>query len=138
MYDKSKMNGTAFQTRSQAADNFKTRYGSQYTNRFSKEPSSRPSYIPQSTSVGGRNYTIIYDIGHGGYGYYGPGGVWMMYDVMSDALMMNALMSHHGYYYGDAPPVHHSSWMALVWVLIMILALVLVVFVVAVFTRGLN
>ena len=28
-------------------------------------------------------------------------GTWMMFDAMSDAIVMNSLMSKHGYYHGD-------------------------------------
>lgn len=102
LYDKAKVNGTAFTSRNDAVSSFRGKYGSQYTNKFASEPSARPDYIPGSTSVGGRNYTIIYNHGYGGYGYYGPSGAWMMYDVMADAVMLDLLMSHRGYYYG--PP----------------------------------
>jgi len=107
MYDKAKMNGTAFQSREQATSNFKQKYGSQYPNKFSSEPKSRPSYIPQTTNVGGRNYTVIYNQGMGGYGHYGLGGRWMMYDMMMDMAMVDMMMGNHGYYYGAPPSGGH-------------------------------
>jgi hypothetical protein len=40
----------------------------------------------------------------GGYGYYNPSlGRWVLYSVMSDALMTNLLMRNNGYYYGSPP-----------------------------------
>jgi len=48
-------------------------------------------------------YNITYNQRCGGYGYYGPGGAWIMYDVMRDAVMVDMLMSHNNYYVGAAP-----------------------------------
>ena len=79
----------------------------------------------------------------GGYGYWsggGPGiGTWMMYDMMSDAVMMNAMMSNRGYHVGPAPVVHaghgyNSGWGAfwsglfgLITLIIVIIAIIVVV-----------
>lgn len=127
MYDRAKMNGTAFQSREQATSNFKQKYGSQYTNKFSSEPKSRPNYIPQTTNVGGRNYTVIYNQGMGGYGYCGLGGRWMMYDMMMDMAMVDMMMGNHGYYYGAPPSGSHMFilwWILGIIVFVVILAVI--------------
>ena len=131
LYQKAQANGTAFRDRTSAVNNFKTRYGSQYTSRFATEPSVRPSYIPQTYTYGGRHYTIIYNHSYGGYGYYDPSGAWMMYDMMADTVMMNQMMSMNGYYYGGYGSPYYrphyyysgpSTWFwALFWVLLIIL-----------------
>ncbi len=111
LYNQARTQGTAFSNRDSAASDFKSRYGSQYTSRFSREPSARPTYIPQSTMVGGRSVTVIYNGGFGGYGYYHPlTHAWIMYDMMADAAMMNMMMSNRGYYYGAPPPVVYTSY----------------------------
>jgi hypothetical protein len=98
---KAKQNGTSFNTAADAKADFQKKYAKQYSSSFSSEPKTRPSYIPSSYSSNGRNYTVVYDRGHGGYGYYDALGTWMLYDAMSDAIMMNSLMSNRGYYYGQ-------------------------------------
>jgi len=98
---------------------FQQKYAPKYTSTFSSEPTTRPSYIPQTTVVGGTTYNIYYDQSHGGYGYWN-GGAWTAYSVVRDAVMLDALMHQHNYYYGPsysygygAPSypvyVHHTS-----------------------------
>ena len=103
------MRGTTFSDRSSAVSNFKTQYGSQYTNRFSSEPATRPSWVPNSYTVGGRNVTVIYNRSYGGYGYYGPTGAWMMYDIFADTVMLDAMMRQRSYYYGAPPPAYYGG-----------------------------
>jgi hypothetical protein len=50
----------------------------------------------------------------GGYGYYGPGGGWMAYNVMRDVTMMSLLMNNHGYGYGPYDSRPHSSWFGII------------------------
>lgn len=129
------MNGTAFTSRDQAVSNFQSKYGNQYSNHFTSQPATRPSWVPQSTSVGGHTYNITYNSGYGGYGYYGPGGSWVMYDLMRDAVMLDMMMSHQGYYYGAQPMapmahqpvavVHHTSfWTVIGWIFVILLIIV--------------
>lgn len=107
LYQKAQQQGTAFKSRSEAQTAFKQKHSEQYTSKFAAEPKTRPAHIPQSTTVNNKTYNINYDQSRGGYGYWnggGPGlGTWIMYDMFSDAIMMNAMMSNHGYYYGAAP-----------------------------------
>jgi hypothetical protein len=104
LYDSAKRNGTLFSSRTEAAQSFRGRYAKDYGSSFASEPSARPSYIPGSTLVGGRNVNIVYNQGLGGYGYIHPLlGTWMLYDALSDAAMLDYAMSNRGYYWGGAP-----------------------------------
>lgn len=91
--------GNVTMTKDQAVNDFKTKHASTYTSSYKTEPTSRPSHIPQSTSVGGKTVNITYNSSNGGYGYMHPlTGAWMAYDVMSDMAMMSMLMhNNHGY-----------------------------------------
>ena len=83
-----------------AAADFRTRNAGKFPSKYASRPATRPSHVPQSTSVGGNTYNISYNAGRGGYGYMGVGGTWMMYNAMADAVMMGTLMSRGGYVYG--------------------------------------
>ena len=112
VYSKAKQSGLAFTSKTAAIDHFKTQNASKYTTKFTSEPKAKPSYIPTSTTVGGKTVNVTYNQTNGGYGYIHPvTGAWMMYDVMSDMVMMNMLMSNHGYYIGTTPvqTVHQGS-----------------------------
>ncbi len=130
--DRARSQGTSYTNRADAVSSFKTRYGSQYTSHYASEPSARPSYIPQSYTVSGRSYTVIYNRGYGGYGYYGPTGAWMFYDAMADAAMCNMLMRQQGYYYGGGygygygPPMH-SYFGDIIGILFIVLFIVIIV-----------
>lgn len=140
VYDKAAKNGTLFKSKSAAVSDFKSKYASKYSNKFTSQPTTRPEYIPQTYRSGGHTYNITYNQGHGGYGYWsggGPGlGTWMMYDMMSDAIMMNAMMNHQGYYVQspvvDAPVVVESSghfFTTLVGIFVLILIFIVIVIV---------
>lgn len=95
---------SSFTNKQVATDAFKAKVanqtgnGGQYTSHFDKEPSSRPNYIPTTTSVGGTNVNVVYNSGYGGYGYYHPSlGTWIAYDMIRDAAMLSMMASHHGY-----------------------------------------
>lgn len=116
-YQAAVKSGKTFQTRDAAVADFKTKEAPKYSSRYATEPSTRPSHIPSSYKDStGATRTIVYNQGGGGYGYYsggGPGlGTFMLYDMMSDTMMMNAMMSKQNYYVG-APPqptvVHHTN-----------------------------
>ena len=78
---------------------FEQKYAQTYTSTFTTQPGTRPSYIPQTTVINNNSYPVYYDSGYGGYGSM-VGGHWMAYNVMRDAIMLNALMGQHNYYYG--------------------------------------
>ncbi len=109
-YERSRAAGTTFQNRSQAESAFRQRNAGQFPSRYSSQPSTRPSHIPQSTRVDGRNVNVTYNAGLGGYGYLHPAlGTWILYDAMTDAAMMSILMSRGGYYYGGAPGTYSGG-----------------------------
>lgn len=101
IYEKAVKNGTVFKTKDEAISSFKTTHGAKYTSTFPKEPVTRPTYIPQTTTVGGRSYNVTYNQDRGGYGYMNSLGTWMMFDAMTDAVVMSSLMNNHGYYHGS-------------------------------------
>jgi|GEM_PF-3162349 len=131
LYDSARRNGTLFSSREEAAQSFRSRYAGDYGSRFASEPSTRPSYIPNSATVGGRSVNIVYSPVLGGYGYIHPIlGTWMLYDALSDAAMMNYAMSSRGYYWG-APPVYASHGPSFMDFALGVLAVMIIVAVVA-------
>lgn len=128
-YKAAKTSGKAFTDQKSASSDFKNKYASKYTNKFDKEPATRPSYIPQSTNVGGQNVNITYNSTHGGYGYMHPTlGTWIMYDMMSDAVMMSSMMRHEGYYVGAPPAVYgYPSGASIFFTTLIIIVAVVVV-----------
>ena len=104
LYDSAKRNGSLFSSKTEASQAFKSRYAKDYTSTFASEPSVRPSYIPGSAYVGGRNVNIMYNPGLGGYGYIHPSlGTWMLFDALANTAMLDHAMSSRGYYWGGAP-----------------------------------
>jgi len=101
--------GARFSSRNEAVQDFQQKYAASYPSSFSREPSFRPSYVPQTTIVGGNTYHIYYDWSQGGYGYW-SGPTWMAYNVMRDALMLDTLMSQNNYTYGYGayPPTDYN------------------------------
>jgi hypothetical protein len=101
--------GAQFSSRNEAVQNFQQKYATSYPSSFSREPSVRPSYVPQTTIVGGNTYHIYYDWSQGGYGYW-SGSTWMAYNVLRDTLMLDTLMSQNNYTYGYGayPPVDYN------------------------------
>jgi hypothetical protein len=94
LFNKTKEAGTT-KPRAEQIQEFKAKNASKYTSEYKQEPKSRPEHIPQTYTSGGNSYNIVYNPGRG-YGYWtgGPGlGTFMLYDAMSDAIMLNALMS---------------------------------------------
>jgi len=93
---------TTFKTKSSAKADFKKKSASKYTSTYATKPTTRPSYIPNTYSTGGTSYNINYNSRYGGYGYMHLG-TWMMYDMMSDAIMMDTMMRNDGYAYDGMP-----------------------------------
>ncbi len=124
-YQRSRAAGTTFQNRSQAESAFRQRNAGQFPSRYTRQPSTRPNHIPQSTRVDGRNVNVTYNTGLGGYGYRHPTlGTWILYSAMTDAVMMSALMSRGGYYYGAAPGTYYGGGGGFFTGLILILLIV--------------
>jgi hypothetical protein len=117
---------------------FQQKHASDYKSSFPREPSTRPDYIPRTTTVGGNNYTVIYDSGHGGYGYY-MGNRWTPYNALADAVVLDSLMNRHnyaygpgyGYGYGGGGYYRQSSgggvFVGLLFIIILVIAAVVVV-----------
>ena len=72
----------------------------QYTTRYSKKPSVRPSHVPQKYNHGGNTYNISYNSTHGGYGYMGGSG-WIFYNALEDTAMYPYFSSRHSRYAYD-------------------------------------
>lgn len=101
---------------------FKAKEAAKYTVPKDREPSVRPTYIPQTTYVGGSSYNIVFQPGYG-YGYYSPAHIWMAYDPV-EAM---AVASYSDY--ARPPVVYHSGWgfwntLGALFLLIFVIALV--------------
>jgi hypothetical protein len=124
LYDSARKNGTLFSSKAEASQAFKSRYAKDYGSSFASEPAARPSYIPSSAMVGGRNVNIVYNQGLGGYGYLHPTlGTWMLFDALGDAMMMDSVMSSRGYYWGGTPAyvTHGPGYLGLAFAALAIL-----------------
>jgi hypothetical protein len=139
-YEAAKKNGTAFKSKADATKAFKTKNAKQYTSKYAAKPATRPSHIPQTTSVNGKNVNVTYNVSHGGYGYMNPMGTWMMYDAMTDAIMLSALMSRNNYHYDTIAPVGHNGvhhrTSAFTYLGLALVAVVVILIFVAIFKRG--
>lgn len=133
-YEAAKKNGTAFKSKSAATAAFKSKNASKYTSKYASKPATRPSHVPQTTMVGGSSVNINYNVGRGGYGYTNSLGAFIMYDMMSDAIMMNRMMSRSNYHY-DTHPVattrvvyrNNNTGAIIFWTLIGVGAIVVLV-----------
>lgn len=94
---KAKKEGKYHKDRKSARADFKKKHAAKYTSKYKTKPATRPTHIPQTTMVAGVSYNVSYNPGFGGYGYYGPSGAWMMYDMMTDIAMMDMMMRRTGY-----------------------------------------
>jgi hypothetical protein len=124
LYDSARRNGSLFSSKAEASQAFKSRYAKDYATTFAAEPSVRPSYIPASALVGGRNVDIAYNPALGGYGYLHPAlGTWILFDALSDAATLDFAMSRHGYYWGGAPAYvsHGPSFLGLAFAVLAVL-----------------
>lgn len=93
---KAKKSGKYHKDRKSARADFKKKNAAKYTSKYKTKPATRPSHIPPSTMVNGTSVNINYNAGYGGYGYM-MGGRWMMYDMMTDMIMIDAMMNRTGY-----------------------------------------
>lgn len=112
-YKEAVKSGKVFKTREDAVADFKATKASSYTSRYASEPTSRPEHIPSTyRGSNGQTYNVTYNQQGGGYGYWGGGGpglgTFILYDMASDAIMMNAMMSRNNYHVGP-PPVAHTT-----------------------------
>lgn len=136
-----KSTGKTFSSKESAISSFKaanakeTAKGGKFTSHYEKEPSTRPSHIPSTYN----NHTVVYNPGMGGYGYWsggGPGlGTWMMYDMMSDALMLSAMSHNHGYYHGGGPVYVGGGGYLFGTVITIIVLIIIVLILIKVFSK---
>lgn len=135
-YEKAKASGKAFKTKGAALKSYrakvkndpkvKAEFSKKFPTRYSKQPSSRPSHIPQKY----QGHTVIYQ--NGGYGYTNSSGVFtmltaaMLMNTMSDAMLVSH-MKTQGYHIGAAPPKPVSGWVIFWWVFGSIFVILVVV-----------
>lgn len=124
-YESAKKSGKAFDSRSAAVADFKSKNASKYTSKYETKPATRPSHIPETTKVDGKTVNITYNQSAGGYGYTNALGTFIMYDMMSDTVMMNAMMSQQGYHIGGPPVVHSGS--SLGWVVLIVVGVFVII-----------
>lgn len=122
-YESAVKSGKSFTTRESALADFKVKEATKYSSRYTQEPTQRPAFIPKTYN----NQAVIYNQAGGGYGYYtggGPGlGTFMLYDLASDAIMMDTMMRRSdNYYVGTPPPAmvpqYHNSLSTFAWIMI--------------------
>lgn len=99
--NRARTQGTVFQSRSDAQRAFERDNASRFPTTFSREPSSRPSYIPQTTTVDGQNYEVRYNPQYGSYGFMRDGS-WVTYNALRDVAMLSLLMRQNSYVYPQA------------------------------------
>lgn len=115
---KAKSNGTLFTNKDSAIKSFRSdpKMQQKYSGKFSSEPTSRPSYIPQTyKDQQGNSYNITYNQQYGGYGYMGGGG-WVGFDPMSmltGAMLYSVMTNDHenNYYIQSATDSTYTSAM---------------------------
>ena len=101
-----KKNGTAFKSKDDATAAFKKNQAGKYPAKYATKPATRPEHIPATTMVNGRSVNVVWNADRGCYGYPGSTlGAFIAYDMMSDAIMMNTMMSRN--HYLVQPPVTH-------------------------------
>ena len=96
--NRARTQGTVFNSRNDAERAFQRDYANKYPTRFGSEPSARPSYIPDRTTVDGQNFDVSYNPRYGGYGYV-RNGSWVMFDALRDIAILNMLMRQNAYVY---------------------------------------
>lgn len=137
-----KSTGKTFSSKESAVSSFKaanakeTAKGGKFTSHYEKEPATRPSHIPSTYN----NHTVVYNPGMGGYGYWsggGPGlGTWMMYDMMSDAVMLSAMSHNHGYYHGYGSPTYVGAGYVFNTFVVIIVLIVIILILTKVFSKN--
>lgn len=92
-----KTSGNYYTDKKSAQAKFKKEHGAKYTSSYKTKPATRPAHIPTTYSSGGRSYNVTYNSTHGGYGYMGPSGTWLAYNMMADQIMYDRYRRQHGY-----------------------------------------
>jgi hypothetical protein len=106
VHQRAKANGTSFKSKTEATSAFKTKYADKYPAKYPTKPTTRPAHIPQTyQGPQGNTYNVTYNQAGGGYGYMNALGTFMLYDMMTDNIMMNQQMRSMNYAYGPTPVV---------------------------------
>jgi len=92
-----KSSGKYYKDKKSATEAFKKQNAGKYQSKYTTKPATRPTHIPQTYSAGGRSYNVTFNSTHGGYGYMGPLGTWIMYDMYADEMMRQRMMRQSGY-----------------------------------------
>jgi hypothetical protein len=89
-------------SRADIVNDFKQQNAAKYVNKFDKEPTARPAYIPNSyrDTRTGSTYNVTYNSNTGGYGYWNALGVFILIDALSDAANTHANTTNN-YYSGN-------------------------------------
>lgn len=113
LHEKAKANGTHYKDRKRAVSAFKKNKSqeirSKHPVKFDQEPTTRPSYIPQTTRHNGEVYNITYNQQHGGFGFTDALGMFILYDIMTNDRFVDQQMRQYGYAYGTPPPAPMSG-----------------------------
>ncbi|MDZ7640218.1 MAG: hypothetical protein U5J83_18520 [Bryobacterales bacterium] len=96
--NRARTQGTVFQSRNDAQRAFERDNANRFPSTFSREPATRPGYIPSTTTVDGRNYDVGYNPRYGGYGYM-QNGSWVGYNALRDVAILSLLMRQNNYVY---------------------------------------
>jgi len=127
---KARKAGKYHKDRKSARADFKKKNAGKYTSSYKTKPATRPAHVPQTTMVGGRSVNISYNVGFGGYGHMGPSGSWMMYNMMSDMIMMDTMMNRTGYVvaseHGTMVPIRGLGYYLLTLVYLSVIAVVII------------
>ena len=110
-YDSAKATGKAFPSKDAAIADWKTKNTGKYESKFKTEPTTKPSYIPNTYS-GSNGYSapISYNQQYGGYGYMDALGTFILWDALTDIAFQDRQIQQAGYYVGNppnAPPVQN-------------------------------
>lgn len=136
---KAKKSGKYHKDRKSARSDFKKKNAKKYTSTYKTKPATRPTHIPRTTMVGGVSYNIGYNAAYGGYGYMGVGGRWMMYDMMTDIVMMDMMMNRSGYVVaseqGRMVPIRGPGWYLWNILFTMIGVIIVVAFIIAIMKK---
>lgn len=128
LHDRAKAQGTQFKDRKSATTAFAAKKGPELKKAnpvtFASQPATRPSYVPQNTTVGGNTYNVSYNQSRGGYGYMDALGMFVMYDIMTNRSFVDGQMRSSGYAYGPAP--HNNGGMVIISVLLSLVVVVVV------------
>jgi len=109
--------GKKYGTKAAAETAYRQKMASQNTYTSSTPPATRPDYIPQTVSTGGRNVNVTYHaLPGGGYGYGYMDPMTNAFVTLTTAHMIADAARMNAYGYGDydayGRPVYHQPYVA--------------------------